>query len=71
MVVDVKEDANMFEASSPHALFDMRVATFSVLSSSAYQVARDGQRILVNTPVEESAPSPLTVVLNWTAGLKR
>ncbi len=73
MVVDVKEDGNSFTASSPRALFDMRVATITLgpSSNSTYEVARDAQHFLVNTQVEESAPSPLTVVLNWTAGLKR
>jgi hypothetical protein len=73
MVVDVKEDGNSFTAGSPRALFDMRVATITLTPSSisTYEVAGDGQRFLVNTQVEESAPSPLTVVLNWTAGLKR
>ena len=73
MVVDVNEEGNSFTASSPRALFDMRVATitFSPFSISTYEVARDGQRFLVNTQVEESAPSSLTVVMNWTAGLKK
>jgi Tol biopolymer transport system component len=70
MVVDVKEDANKFEAGSPRALFEMRVSVgFTTVSS--YEITRDGQGVLVNTPGEESSPSPLTVVMNWTAGLKR
>ena len=36
-----------------------------------YDVTRDGQRFLLNVPIEETAPSPITVVLNWTAGLKK
>jgi len=36
-----------------------------------YDVARDGQRFLINMPVEEDAPSPITIVLNWTAALKK
>ncbi|MFN2456550.1 MAG: TolB family protein, partial [Pyrinomonadaceae bacterium] len=68
MAVDVKEDANKFEAGSPRALFETRVFVgFGFISG--YQVSRDGQRFLVNTPLEESAPSPLTVILNWTAGI--
>jgi hypothetical protein len=73
MVVDVKEDGSSFTASSPRALFDMRVATiaFNPSSISTYEVARDGQRFLMNTQIEESSPSPLTVVLNWTGAFKR
>ena len=36
-----------------------------------YDVARDGQRFLLNVPVEDAAASSITVVLNWTAGLKK
>src|SRR5262249_42228748 len=34
-------------------------------------VTADGQRFLVNTLVEEKRPSPITLVVNWTADLKR
>ena len=36
-----------------------------------YEVTRDGQRFLINVPLEEDAPAPITVVLNWQAGLGR
>ena len=36
-----------------------------------YDVTRDGRRFLVNVPLEETATSPITVALNWTAGLKK
>ena len=36
-----------------------------------YDVTRDGQRFLLNVPLEETASSSITVVLNWTAGLKK
>ena len=35
-----------------------------------YVPTRDGQRFLVNTLSGDPAPIPITVVLNWTAGLK-
>ena len=31
--------------------------------------ARDGQRFLVNTQTGDPVPNPITIVLNWTAGL--
>ena len=31
----------------------------------------DGQRFLVNTQIGDPEPNPITVVLNWTAGLKK
>jgi hypothetical protein len=36
-----------------------------------YVPTRDGQRFLINTQSGEAAPTPITVVLNWTAGLKK
>jgi hypothetical protein len=40
------------------------------VSRDNYAVSGDGQRFLINDFTETSAP-PLTVVLNWTADLKR
>jgi hypothetical protein len=37
-----------------------------------YDVAADGQRFLLNVPVDDAPTSPaITVVLNWAAGLRR
>jgi eukaryotic-like serine/threonine-protein kinase len=36
-----------------------------------YDVARDGQRFLLNVPLEDATDSSITVVLNWAAGLKK
>jgi hypothetical protein len=36
-----------------------------------YDVARDGQRFLLNVPLDDAADSSITVVVNWTAGLKK
>lgn len=43
---------------------------FELLSAS-YDVSSDGQRFLVALPPEGEVAEPLTVVLNWTAGLKK
>ena len=38
-----------------------------------YDVTRDGQRFLLNLPVEDAsaAPPALTVLVNWMAALKK
>jgi hypothetical protein len=64
MAVDVKEVESNFEASVPRLLF----AKAGVVG---YDVSRDGQRFLIGVSVEETSPEPITVVLNWTADLKR
>ena len=63
MAVAVTTDGS-FKASAPKVLFETRPDV------SGYRAAADGQRFLVSVPVSEASP-PLTVVLNWTASLKR
>ena len=48
-----------------------RNVAIKVLPSAFYGVASDGQRFLVNSEVEDNAVQPTTVVLNWTAQLKK
>jgi hypothetical protein len=60
------------EVGPPARLFNTRM---SVLTSSGYTrnqyvVTGDGQRFLINEPPTAAPPSPITVVLNWTAALK-
>ena len=40
-------------------------------SALSVRVSADGQRFLINTAPEQAASAPITVVLNWTAGLKK
>ena len=36
-----------------------------------YDVTRNGQRFLLNVPLEETQASTVTVVLNWPAALRK
>jgi Tol biopolymer transport system component len=65
MAVAVKSGPS-FEAGIPRALFD-----YKSMRGWSYEVTRDGQRFLIATQIEEKSPAPWTVVLNWTAELKR
>jgi Tol biopolymer transport system component len=65
MAVDVKTDSQVFESGTPKPLFDVRLQTGSW--RTRYQVAANGQRFLVNVPLDVSSPSPITVVLNWAS----
>ena len=69
MAVEVKTAASNFEAGIPKVLFEARVMAAAV--RNRYLVADNGRRFLINTPVEEAASSPINVVLNWTAGVRR
>jgi len=52
----------------PHELF--RTPLTNALGSQ-YDVTADGQRFLIATPPESTGDTPITVVLNWWAGLKK
>jgi hypothetical protein len=73
MAVEVKI-APTFEYGTPNELFPtqiLRAAGFPLVFQ--YDVAPDGNRFLVlnNAVSGGTNSSPITVVLNWTAGLKR
>ena len=63
-------------AGTPAVLFQTRLATGSNIlpagynSSAQYAVAPDG-RLLMNITVDDAVTSPITIVLNWTAGLRK
>jgi Tol biopolymer transport system component len=81
MAVEVRTSGSALEVGIPRLLFDVRIATvfFQVppIATAAktpfpYIVSRDGQRFLVTTDTSQQATEPpITVVENWTAGLKK
>jgi hypothetical protein len=56
-----------FDAEGPRPLFHAHMSRS--LGGLDYEVTADGQRFLVNAPI--TAATPITVVQNWTAGLKK
>jgi serine/threonine protein kinase len=60
-----------FAAGVPQALFETRLPYASMRDIDFYDVAADGRRFLINTPVDEVRAMPLTVVVNWAAGVKK
>jgi Tol biopolymer transport system component/predicted Ser/Thr protein kinase len=67
MAVTIRASAAGVEADTPRELFTALVA--GVISP--YDVAADGQRfLLMELPQAQGGAAPLTVVLNWQAGLK-
>jgi eukaryotic-like serine/threonine-protein kinase len=74
MAVPVKEGSAL-EVGSPKSLFDFSFSPRFGFDGNPYayyqyDVTADGQRFLLTTP-PENASLPVTVVLNWTAGLKK
>jgi len=70
MAVDVKAEASTFVVGVPKALFQTHVISYPN-PRNIYDVSADGQRFLIITPPEETTSTPVTVVANWTADLKR
>ena len=64
MAAEVKGPST-FELGMTKELFDTRAA-----NASSYTVTPDGEHFLVTVPAED-ASFPVTVVVNWTTGLKR
>ncbi len=68
MAVTVNGKGANFDVGPIKPLFETRV----VLGGRyQYAVSEDGQRFLINTAPEQAASAAITVVLNWTAGLKK
>jgi serine/threonine protein kinase len=67
MSVEIRA-STIIEAGTPQALFS------TVLKNAPgppYDVSSDGQRLLLNRPIDEASSPPITLVQNWTALLKR
>jgi hypothetical protein len=67
MAAGVNGKSSSFQVGAVKPLFKTRVNG----PRFEYGVSADGQRFLVNTPPGQEASAPITVVLNWTAGLKK
>jgi hypothetical protein len=52
-------------ASTPRPLFSLPPG------SLAWEVSADGNRFLVNAPIVKSSSVPLSLVLDWSAGLQK
>jgi serine/threonine protein kinase/Tol biopolymer transport system component len=74
MAVAVKAVAGpklSFEAVAPVPLFETRIGEGSGHVAFQYDVTADGKRFLVTTNAAGASSPLLTVVVNWTAGLKK
>jgi len=63
--------AEGFEALPPVALFSANFPPSVPAYWRYYVPTADGQRFLVAALLAEAGASPINVVLNWTAGLKK
>ena len=74
MAVAVTPDpeGRTLDSGTPAPLFRIRLASGAgvIQGRPQYAVAPDG-RFLMNTVLEDTAPSLITIVLNWRAGLQK
>jgi hypothetical protein len=72
MAVDVGSSSDVFRPGIPRALFKSRAMFGDHLGNVyAYDVSSDG-RFVINERISDSQQNvPITVVLNWAAGLAR
>jgi hypothetical protein len=66
MAVETATEGPRFIAGAPKPLFDARIGSLGL----RYDVTKDG-RFLIPVTGEQFASVPMTVVVNWTAGLKK
>ena len=68
MAASVNGKGTGFEVGAVKPLFATRIVFGG---DYQYDVSADGQRFLIDTSPEQATLAPITVVLNWTAGLKK
>lgn len=68
VAAEVNGQGATLEVGAVRELFEV---SSSPEGGSSYELMPNGQRFLVNTSVEKKASSPITLVINWTADLKR
>jgi serine/threonine protein kinase/Tol biopolymer transport system component len=71
MSVEIRANGQ-FQTGVPQLLSaKMSLANHGMTTGDHYAVSADGKRVFTFKSSQEGSASPVTVVLNWTAGLKR
>ena len=68
MSAAVNANGSGFEVGAVKPLFETHAVTGL---RYPYDVSADGQRFLISTLSGQTTSAPITIVLNWTAGLKK
>jgi eukaryotic-like serine/threonine-protein kinase len=66
----VKTGGTEFEFSAPKGLFKTRMMAWTT-NFHEFDVTPDGQRFLIGTLIGDTKAAPPTVIINWTAELKK
>jgi hypothetical protein len=65
---EVNTSGTSFAVTNARSLFNTHA---KISGGNKFDASADGQRFLINISVESTAPSPITLVVNWAAGLKQ
>jgi dipeptidyl aminopeptidase/acylaminoacyl peptidase len=74
MAAEVNASGSALEISSPKTLFRTQILGglgAGAIGAWRYAVSKDGQRFLINTAMEQTAATPITVVTNWAVELRK
>jgi len=72
VAVETTRDSDTVKAGTPVELFATHLVEVPPSAQrQQYAVSPDGQRFLMNVPIESADISPITVVLNWNPGAKK
>jgi Tol biopolymer transport system component len=69
MAAEVDSTGTRFAVTNVRPLFDSHLRAGS--GGNRMDASPDGQQFLINMTPESTAPSPITLVVNWLAGLKK
>ena len=72
MAVGVNSKPTTLDVSPPKALFATRIKWMEIQAvAHHYAAAPDGQRFLIIRATDEARAVQVTIVLNWSAALKK
>jgi len=71
MTVPITSGRDRLAVGTPTRLFALRARSWVRLDAYPYDVSPDGRRFVVNTLLDDTASGAITLVSNWTAGLRQ
>jgi hypothetical protein len=73
MSVTLQSGGSALGVGTPTRLFETRLSTVpnTGYTRNQYDVTPDGQHFLINQPSGDTSASPITVILNWPAALRK
>lgn len=71
MAAQVTGNLSGFDVGAVRPLFAVRPRPMVRLDAFPYALSPDGQRVLVNTFVDDTTSTAITLAVNWQAGLKK